>query len=48
MMNADTMVMLNTYPNSIVILASVRLRRLERNISLSFVVYPQPVRREIT
>ena len=37
-----------TTKESEMILARRRLRLLERNISLSFVVYPQPVSREMT
>ena len=48
LMNADTMVMLNTYPKSMVARASRRRRREDRIISLSRVVKPVPVSREIT
>ena len=48
LMNADTIVMLNAYPNSMVASASRRRSREERTISLSLVVKPVPVRIEIT
>ena len=48
LMNADTMVRLNTYPKSMVSRASRRRERVESKSSLSRVVKPQPVKREIT
>ena len=48
MMNADTMVMLNTYPKSMVIRVSRRRDLVVSSSSLSWVVKPQPVSREIT
>ena len=48
LIRTDTIVMLKTKPKSMAIVASLRRERLERNISLSRVVKPQPVSRDVT